>query len=561
MTDPVVELQPTEVAVEPGGQTRVVVTVVNEGSIVEGYRVEVLDDVAGAGPGVAGPASWSEVLPAEGGSTSAIAEGDPDLTVYPGQQQSVIVVFSPPVGTKAPGGRCAFAVRVSSVIDPGVSTVVEGDMEIGKVTAVQARLVPVTSTGRWQGRHVVELSNWSNVPVTLNVVAEDPDRALGFLVHPDTVKLPVGASEPVRLRVRTRHPRLRGELTRLPFTVHAEPADGAVPVAAVPGVPALPTGVVVDGAFNQKPIATKGAVIGAGLALVAVAGLTAYGLMQRTPVETFAEEGIPPTPQGVSVEATGPESLLVSWAPVDQIEGYKLFQVNASGDAVGVQELDPGLGAQPVDGLVPDEEYCFSLVAVRGEIESPRSEEACQRTEAAAPDPTDEAEPEGDEAGETEEQPAGEAEETEGEAGEPGESGDPGEAGDPGETGDPTTAEGPAQNPVPVPPTTEPPPFAPGEWAAVLSIHPVQGSPGEAAANGQAARLLDAGVETVVIDTSQYPDLGWVMPGWLVVYEEAYSSRAEAAPVCGELQAEVNQPGEAPLIGFCDPPVQLISSP
>lgn len=564
MTDPVVELSPTQVAVEPGGQARVVVTVVNEGSVVEGYRVEVLDNVTGTGPDVAGPAAWSEVLPAEGAGEGM--QGDPDLTVYPGHQQSAVVVFSPPAGTRAPGGRCAFAIRVRSVLDPGSSTVVEGDVEIGKVTAVQARLVPVSSAGRWQGRHVVELSNWSNVPVTLDVRAEDPDRALGFMVHPDTVQLPVGASTPVRLRVRTRHPRLRGATTRLPFTVHATPAGAAqapaVPaVPVVPGVPAPPSGAVVDGAFTQRPIASRGTMVGAGLLLAAVAGLAAYGLSLRSSPETFAQEGVPPTPQGVTVEPRGPEALAVSWAPVDQIEGYKLLQVNADGAAVDVQELDPALGAQVVTGLVPDQEYCFSLVAVRGELESPPSEVACQRTD-AAPVPT-----EGDGSGETAAPTTDEAAPTDGE---PTGADDAAGPGAPGGTGDtaggtaaPTTSTGPTEGGGTPPPTADGPPFAAGEWAALLGTFPAQGSLGEAGATGLADRLLEVGVETVVIDTSLYPDLvEWVRtPAWLVVQEEPYASRVEAASACTQLQAEVNQPGQTPLITFCDPPVLPIRNP
>ena len=95
----------------------------------------------------------------------------------------------------------------------------EGDVEIGKVFGLQAKIVPVTSSGRWRGRHVVQLSNWGNAPATLRMVASDPDAALGFYVRPDVVELPLGGSATVRMSVRTRKPFLRGTPVRLPFSV------------------------------------------------------------------------------------------------------------------------------------------------------------------------------------------------------------------------------------------------------------------------------------------------------------------------------------------------------
>ena len=64
---------------QPGGQARVTVTVTNPGTVVEGYRLQVL------GP----TAPWAEVVP-------------PEVSVYPQQDVTAAVVFSPPTGTSAP---------------------------------------------------------------------------------------------------------------------------------------------------------------------------------------------------------------------------------------------------------------------------------------------------------------------------------------------------------------------------------------------------------------------------------------------------------------------------
>ncbi|NLG21599.1 MAG: fibronectin type III domain-containing protein [Actinomycetales bacterium] len=546
MADPVVELEPVAAAVEPGGQTRVVVTVVNDGSIVEGYRVDVLDDITGSSRDVAGPASWFEVVPAEGSRSGQ--PGEPDLTVYPGQQGAVVVVFSPPAGTRVPGGRCAFAVRVTSVIDPGTSTVVEGDLDIGKVTALQAKLVPVTSTGRWRGKHLVELSNWGNTPARLRVVAEDPDRALGFLVNPDTVELQVGASAQVRLKVRTRKPTLRGAAARLPFTVRAEPAEGlsSPPEPPVPGMPPMPglpdpRTATADGVFNQKPILTKTAVLGAGLVLAGVAGLTAYGLMQRGGGgETFEELGVPDTPQ-VSVEATGPESVRVSWIPLEQVEGYKLFQLDAQGAVTSQTELAPELGATPVEGLAPEQEHCFTMAAVRGEVQSPQSAPVCATTLAAPVEEPTTTEP---------------AEETTEAA--PTTGGEPTETGA-GETTDAPTTDAPTETEAtgpatPTGPSVDAPPFAPGEWAAVVGVFPALGTSGEVGAAQLVDDLAANDVEALAINTEEFPDLGLAQQGWLVLLG-GYPTFEEASQACEDVRTALPD-----LVGFCNPPVQPVGA-
>ena len=216
VTDPVIRLDSDRVAVEPGGQAQVGVTISNPGSIVEGYTLDVVGE---------GPSSWAQVIPAE-------------LSVYPQQEARAIVTFSPPSGTAAPSGTNAFGVRARSTVDPDTSAVAEGDVEIGKVFGLQAKIVPVTSSGRWRGRHVVQLSNWGNAPATLRMVASDPDAALGFYVRPDVVELPLGGTATVRMSVRTRKPFLRGSAVRLPFSVVGERADAGASINPSP-IPAM----------------------------------------------------------------------------------------------------------------------------------------------------------------------------------------------------------------------------------------------------------------------------------------------------------------------------------
>ena len=70
-----------------------------------------------------------------------------EVQVYPEQEATAVVVFSPPAGNTTRSGSFPFAVRAESVVDPDVSAVAEGDLEIGRVFGLQTKITPVTSLG------------------------------------------------------------------------------------------------------------------------------------------------------------------------------------------------------------------------------------------------------------------------------------------------------------------------------------------------------------------------------------------------------------------------------
>ena len=255
VADPVIRLDSDRVSVEPGGQAQVGVTILNPGSIVEGYRLDVVGE---------GPSSWAEVTPAE-------------ISVYPQAEAKAFVTFHPPGGNAAPGGTSPFGVRVRSTVDADASAVAEGDVEIGKVFGLQAKIVPVTSSGRWRGRHTLQLSNWGNAPAKLRVVASDPDEALGFYVRPDVVELPLGGTGIARVSVRTRKPFLRGNRVTAALPNVAERADTGPTPRLQCRTPTRP-GRWSMGRSNQKPILSRAVVALLGLVLVAGLGLGAYAM-------------------------------------------------------------------------------------------------------------------------------------------------------------------------------------------------------------------------------------------------------------------------------------------
>jgi len=469
MTDPVVRLEPTRLTVEPGGQTRVVVTVRNPGSIVEGFRLEVLGE---------GPASWAEVIP-------------PEVPVYPQQEATATVVFSPPAGPAAPGGVFPFGVRAASVVDPSSSAVAEGDLEIGRVFGLQSKLTPVTSSGRWRGRHTIALTNWGNAPVRLRLVASDPDQRLGLLVNPEIVEVPLGGTNIARLKVRTRQPFLRGTRVRLPFQVAGEP-DPPDPVMSGPPSPLPdPRRLVLDGALMQKPILSRGTVglgIVAGLAVVAVTVLALRtGVAQRS----SDDEG-PPDPPSLTAAATTADTVRLSWPQAERIDSYKILVVDpASNATIESIPVSKDLERYDVPKLRPGSRHCFQLQALHGKLTSGRSNLACTTTARgpAAPGPTPT--PTGSPAATTSPTPG---------------------ATSPGPTG---TADGPS----------------PTEWIAVIQAFFVADEKSEMRARQFRKELAGQEVRAEVLLSSEYPDLDFAQPAWIVYVR--FDSQAAALAYCG----------------------------
>jgi hypothetical protein len=512
MTDPLLSLESERVPVQPGGQARVTVRITNPGAIVEGYALDVVGD---------GPAQWAEVVP-------------PTVSIYPQQETSVVVVFSPPAGAGAAGGLWPFGVRAQSQDDPNGSAVAEGDLDINRLVGLQAKLVPVTSSGRWRGRHTVQLSNWGNTPVRLRLVAADPDEALGFLVRPEEVDLQLGGSTTARVHVRTRRPVLRGTAPRLPFTVTAERTDVALTPGPTP-VGAAPDRPVLNGAFQQRPIVSGTAVL---LSLLLLAGLvvgavfTLNGPASAEP-SAYRDVAKPPQPRGVKAEAADPTTIEVRWEPIQDVDEYR---VTAKDLAVPVTLGETAVKA-PVNrhvqaGLAPGKEYCFEVTAVDDGVAGDASDRVCATT--PVPEPTPTATP----------STSPSASPT-----------DPGASTAAPTTAAPTTAA-----------TGEPSPSGPGggggpaaalngNWVLVVGLEP---SISLARAEELRDRLVDKGfADAGVLEPGQYGDLEIsALPGIettkpVLVYVGVEDDPADLVPCDAVQKAEVDPP--LGLLGVCYP--------
>jgi hypothetical protein len=359
--EPVLTLDSTRLRAEPGGQVQLSVKVRNPGHLVESFRLEVL----GLDP------SWSQVHP-------------PELPVYPGKEESAIVVLSPPAHSQAPDEALPFAVRARSTLDPERSVVEEGDLEVGRILDLQAAIVPVTSRARWSGRHRVTYTNWGNSTVHLRLSVVDKDAVLGFQLVPEQVTVPVGGSAGARLRVRARKPFLRGTPVHRAFQVIGESGTGPPPgtprsAMARAGVPD-PGRPVLDGAMQQQPILSRALVMLAGLLVAALVALIAVVLQTAKVPGAGVPDAAPETPTGLTAVALSDKLIQLRWNPSDRATKYQILKVDkANGPPLEVVNVADGATATAAKLEKANERACYEVVAIRT-LPSPVSKPQCATT-------------------------------------------------------------------------------------------------------------------------------------------------------------------------------------
>jgi len=271
--DPQLVLDPVEVRAEPGGQVQISLKVRNPGRYVESYLLHV--------NGL--PQDWWNMNP-------------PEVPVYAHDDGTATLQLTPPPDAQATAEPLPFAVCVVSQRDERLRVAEEGELEVGRVFTVNAGIIPVTSSVRWTGRHILRITNWGNGPVTMRLFGMDKDDRLGFLVRPEVVTVPVGNTVPVSIRVRPRKPFLRGAPQHVPFQVIGLPDDSGLPSGGgtraggrggtgmphLPGVPGVPgAGAVkgrVTGAAGNRASRAASSAVGGGLAGQLLGSLARQGV-------------------------------------------------------------------------------------------------------------------------------------------------------------------------------------------------------------------------------------------------------------------------------------------
>ena len=263
-------IEPTDLKVDPGAETSLLVRVRNRGTIVDRF------DIAVVGP----TAPWASVDP-------------PNLRLFPDKEGEARVTFRPPRAPDPAADVYPFGVAVRAASDAASSTVEEGRIVVAPFIQLTSDVVPQTSRGSRSGSHDLTVKNVGNTVAEVTVKASDPDRLLNFEVIPERAGLRPGGSATIRAKAMPKATFLMGSAKRIPFSIHIdEPTAGSFQVPAT-----LEQRAIIP-AWIKPAAGLAVAAIAAVLVLPRMLGLTADASPSPSLVAVITEPPatLPPPP-------------------------------------------------------------------------------------------------------------------------------------------------------------------------------------------------------------------------------------------------------------------------
>jgi hypothetical protein len=297
-------IEPSELQVDAGNETSLLVRVRNRGTIVDQFDIKVV-----------GPTGhWATVDP-------------PSLRLFPDKEGEARITFRPPRAPDPMADVYPFGIAVRAASDASAMTVEEGHVAVAPFVQLTSEVVPQTSRGVFSGAHDVTVHNVGNAVAEVTVKASDPDRLLNFEVTPARAGLKPGGSATLRTKVKPKSTFFMGGAKRIPFSIEVdEPSAGSYQIpATIEQRPIIPGWI--------KPV---GALVIASIAAVAflpkllfppqpTAAPTQAAVVTPSPVIT-------PTPVPVTAPPTEPPP---SAGPTQEIFG-KPDKLTVAGDVGGL---------------------------------------------------------------------------------------------------------------------------------------------------------------------------------------------------------------------------------
>lgn len=345
-TRPEAVIADEHVAVEPGQYAQTNMTVRNTGSEIAEYNVSMVPDSV--------PGPWMEAVPAT-------------FRLMPGREQQVLLRFQPPLDSSTDAGTFPYGVIiVPDEVEHQAQVVVEGDVSVGAIHALEVGVRPRISKGRWRGKHVMVLHNRGTEDTRVKLQAVDEDDALSLALAPTSLTVPARTTVEAFIAVRPRSPKVMGKPVDHPFQItYRRRVDGRTSAGSLPAGGELEA--QVSASFRHKPLISP-LLIMLGLLLI---GLIVLLLIMR-PWEK-AEARQPPDPVLISGSSDGAK-ILVSWNNPSDISEILIQEVDcATADhvlptAIGEPISFTPAGASQTQPLEPDFElgstHCFQSRAV-----------------------------------------------------------------------------------------------------------------------------------------------------------------------------------------------------
>jgi hypothetical protein len=301
-----------ELQIEPGQRGELLVTVQNLSEIVDQYSIEV----DGLDP------SWYSLPVSE-------------VSLFPQDQERARISLHPPSAPAAQAGKHDFTVRVTSRENPAERTSVPATLEVLPTLDLEAGLSPQRVSSTRHGVFQLQLANPSNVDLTVDLAATDPEEACVYRFAPQRVTLGAGQSRSVSLTVAPKQKPPRGEARLYNFTVRAVPTT-------------VPEHVqVVTGSLEHRSALPKwaltAAIIAALLLCCGTASVAGYAFFGDDIRGLLARMGqATPTPQEVVLATEAP---VVGDDPATQTAAAQAMGATQTAQAAATQTAVSGANA------------------------------------------------------------------------------------------------------------------------------------------------------------------------------------------------------------------------
>ena len=285
--------------VEPGSTTSVVMTVKNDGDIVEAYTFAV----------VGGAANWTTFAPEQ-------------VSIFPGKSEKVSVTFTPPRVSTTAAGDVAFGIRVIPAERADNATVPEGVLTVLPFYDTTAELLPRMSHGRRSVRPQIAIDNRGNTSLRVALEGKDPSDQVSLTPSVPELAIEPGAAAFATVRIRARKSIVRGQNTPHPFLLTVTPEGQRV--------------IPLDGTFLQVPVLPGWAVKALIAALAVLVALAILWFTVLKPALESAATSAQAAQQSAAAaqKATGqkvtPPKSTTSTAPTESATSFSLSKPNGN---------------------------------------------------------------------------------------------------------------------------------------------------------------------------------------------------------------------------------------
>lgn len=281
-----VVMETTQLAVAPGERAVTSLMLLNQGPIVDHFRV-----------GVEGiPADWVDLPPI--------------VQLMPGQQQEVSLTLHPPRASTSQAGRYGLTIKVFSRDVPSQFVEVKGSLTLSHFSQFQSSLHPQKVNAGKPARITVQ--NDGNYPETYTIVGSDRANELQFTPPRAEIRVEQGLVGSAEISAKPIKRALIGGAKTLPFAVQVTPSQGS---------PQQHAGELVTRAII--PTWVPPLLIALLLIVCAVVAM----VLNRPPVIEMAEI-VPPNPQAG-------QAITVRW----RVSNARRIEVRPFG-----VEVDPAVG-------------------------------------------------------------------------------------------------------------------------------------------------------------------------------------------------------------------------